>query len=101
MVFSDEGPRSFLSHLVSDPHAQIPSDVWLSANLRIPRLDDGAFAGLSRVHDEMLRIIYGGGGAGSGAELGDIDSFRESAEIMIYMVLRTCFRGSGRVPSTS
>ena len=80
---------------------KIPSDVWRSADLRIPKLDDGAFAGLSRVHDEVLRIIYGGGGAGSGAELGDMDCVRESAEIMIYRVLGTCFRSSERVPSTA
>ncbi len=47
---------------------KIPSDAWLSARLRSPRLADGAFESLSLVLNIFLLIIYAGVGAGLGAE---------------------------------
>ncbi len=68
-VSPDQGPRSSLLHLVSDPHTQNTFRAWLSAFVSIPRLADGAFTSVSRVLNVELRIIEGDVGVGSGAEL--------------------------------
>ena len=94
-VSSDRGARSFLSHLVSDPHAKNIPRVARSAWLRIPRLADGAFESLHQVIDIVLRIIYGGGGAGSEAELAYVECVRETAETTNLGCLAPVFEAPG------
>ena len=57
MVSSDQGAKSFLSHLVSDPQAKNTFRAWSSVCFRIPRLADGAFASINRVLELVLHII--------------------------------------------
>ena len=67
--FIRTGARSFLSHLVSDPHAQNTFRAWLSAWLRIPWLADGAFESLKPSYRYRAAYYLRGGCAGSEAEL--------------------------------
>ena len=69
VVSSDQGARSFSSHLASYPYEQNNFRARLSVCLRIRSLADGASASLNRVLNVLLCIIHGGDSAGSGAEL--------------------------------
>jgi hypothetical protein len=80
-VSSDRGARSFLSHLVSDPHAQNTFRAWLSVWLRIPRLADGAIESLNQDSDIVLRIIYGAVALDQKLSSSNVECVRNSAEI--------------------
>ena len=89
------GARSFLSHLVSDPHAQNTFRAWLSAWLRIPRLADGAFESLNQGIDIVLRIIYGAVALDQKLSSRKVECVRNSAENANLGVLAPVFEAPG------
>ncbi len=89
------GARSFLSHLVSDPHAQNTFRAWLSACLRIPRLADGAVESLKRVLGIVLRIIYGAVALDQELSSRYVECVRNSAEITSLGVFAPVFEAPG------